>query len=205
MGDDDENDVEDTSGYERSGVWPAWLCWEKLLSVLIHDGLGRVPAVLGTVDWLAHEILLSPSFSRWFPLSAHISHFVVLNSTITWKYKVKSSLAISPCHDEELTLSTVYTEYSIDWVQHTLSTAYSEYCIHRILHHPKIYCLPLLASLSSCGRPYCTELSIFPQLRVNQRIESQHPSRLPPELPPPSCPPLCTTAISLYHGLQVDL
>jgi hypothetical protein len=33
MGDEDENDVEDMSGYEKSGVQLAWLGWEDLVSV----------------------------------------------------------------------------------------------------------------------------------------------------------------------------
>jgi hypothetical protein len=31
--DEDENDVEDTSGYEKSGVQLAWLGWKDLVSV----------------------------------------------------------------------------------------------------------------------------------------------------------------------------
>ena len=63
MGDEDENDVEDTSGYEKSGVRLAWVRCEDLVSVLLHAGSGFEPAVSGMVNWLAHEILLSPSFS----------------------------------------------------------------------------------------------------------------------------------------------
>jgi len=57
MGDEDENDMEDTSGYEKSGVRLAWLGWDDLVSVLVRAGSGVVPAVLGMVNWLAHEIL----------------------------------------------------------------------------------------------------------------------------------------------------
>jgi len=32
IGDDDENDVEDTSGYEKSGVRIAWLGLEDIIS-----------------------------------------------------------------------------------------------------------------------------------------------------------------------------
>jgi len=49
MGDEDENDVEDTSGYEKSGVRLARLGWEDLVSVLLHARSGLVPAVLGMV------------------------------------------------------------------------------------------------------------------------------------------------------------
>jgi len=116
-----------------------------------------------------------------------------------------TSRSIWPCHDEELTLSTAYNQYSIRRVQHTLHTAYTEYCMHHVLHHHKIDCLPLPASLSSLGRPCCTQFSTFPQLQVNQCIESQLPSRLPPKLPPPDWPPPCTPPISRDRGLQVHL
>jgi len=71
--------------------------------------------------------------------------------------------------------------------------------MHQVQHHPKIDSLPLPASFSSLGG-YCTQLSTFPQLQVNQWIESQLPSRLPPNRPPLSTPP-----ISLDHSLQVHL
>jgi hypothetical protein len=89
MGDEDKNDMEDTSGYEKYGVRLAWLgleeAWlrlEDLVSVLLHAGSGLLPAVSGMVNWLAYVILSSPSFSWWFPPSSFISLFVVLNSTI---------------------------------------------------------------------------------------------------------------------------
>jgi len=68
--------------------------------------------------------------STLFGSSSPISHFLVHNSTIIADHKVKSSLFISPCHDQEVTPSTAYTAYSIHRVQHTLSTAYIEYSIH---------------------------------------------------------------------------
>jgi len=119
-GDEDESDMEDMSGYEKSGVRLAWLgvevTWlglEDHVSVLVPAGSGLVPAVSGMVNWLAHEIVSSPSFSWWFPPSPLISLFLVLNSTITKEHEVKSSLSISPCHNHELTPSTAYTKYSI--------------------------------------------------------------------------------------------
>jgi len=81
------------------------------------------------VNWLAHEILLSPSFSWWFPQYSVCFLILVFYSTVTWKNEVKSLLSISPCHNQELTLSTAHTDYSKHWVQHTLSIAYSEYCV----------------------------------------------------------------------------
>jgi len=83
MGDEDENDMEDRSGYEKSGVRLAWLGLEDLVSVLLPAKSRLVPAVSGMVNWLTHKILLSPTFSWCFPPSPLISLFLVLNSTIT--------------------------------------------------------------------------------------------------------------------------
>jgi len=92
----------------------------------------------------------------------------------------------------------VNTTYRIHWILHTPSTACTEYCILCVLHQPIMDCLPLPASLSSLGRPCCTQYPTFPQLGINQYIDSQLPLRLPPELLPSSTPP-----ISLDHALQV--
>jgi len=90
-------------------------------------------------------------------------------------------------------------------VQHTPSTAYTKYSIHRALHHPNIHCFSLPASLSSFGRPCCTQFSTFLQLRINQWLESQLPLCLPSELLPPDWPPPSTPPIWLNHGLQAHL
>jgi hypothetical protein len=49
-GDEDEHDVEDTSGYEKSGVRLAGLGWEDPVSVLLHAGSGLLPTVSGVVN-----------------------------------------------------------------------------------------------------------------------------------------------------------
>jgi len=210
MGDDNGNNVEDKCRYEKSGVRLAWLSWKDIISVLLHVGLEHVPTVLGMVNWLACEILLSPSYSWWFALSPLLSLFLVLNSTITLEHKVKSSFSISPYDNQELTLSTAtpckaYTKYSIHWVQHTPSTAYTVYCIHCEMRHPKIDCLPLPDSLSSLGRPCWTQFSKFPSTQHNQWIESQLLAHLCFQLLPPDWLAQSTPPISLDHGLQVHL
>jgi len=50
IGDEDENNMEDTSGYAKSGVRLARLGWEDLISVLVRTGWGLVPAVSGMVN-----------------------------------------------------------------------------------------------------------------------------------------------------------
>jgi len=67
MGDENENDMEDLTGYEQSGVRLAWLSLENFVSVLLPTGSGLVPAVLGIDNWLAHEILLVPVSHDDFP------------------------------------------------------------------------------------------------------------------------------------------
>jgi len=67
MEDEDENDMEDTSGYENSGVRLARLGFQDLLSALLPTELGLVPAISGMVNWLAHEILLVPGSHDDFP------------------------------------------------------------------------------------------------------------------------------------------
>jgi hypothetical protein len=113
VGHHDKEPIEDISGYMMSGVQLAWLGCEDLKLVVIRAGLEYNPAVSGMVNTTTHGILWSPSFSGWFPQSLLISLFLVLNSTITYKQKVMSSLSISLCHDYELTPSTTYTQYSI--------------------------------------------------------------------------------------------
>ena len=50
MGDEDQNDMQDTSGYEKSGVLLASMGLEDLVSVNLLAGSGVVPAVLGKVN-----------------------------------------------------------------------------------------------------------------------------------------------------------
>jgi len=172
-GDEDEDDVEDTSGYGKSGVRLAWFGWGDLVSVPLLTGSGLVPAVSRMVNWLAHEILYVPvspddlphllsslSFSSWTlpsPKNTKLSHpSLSLHAMIMSQHRVQH------------TLSTAYTEYSIHRVQHTPSTAYTEYSLRRVLHHPMIDCLCLPASLSALSGPWCTQFSTFPELWVNQ-------------------------------------
>jgi len=49
MGDEDENDMENTSGYEKSGVRLTCLGLEDPVSVILLAGSGLVPAVSGMV------------------------------------------------------------------------------------------------------------------------------------------------------------
>jgi len=80
--DNPENNVEDTSGYEKSEVRLAWLGWEDLGSVILHLRMELVTAVLGMVNSQGHKILLSLGFSWWFPQSPPISLFLILNIPI---------------------------------------------------------------------------------------------------------------------------
>ena len=107
--------------------------------------------------------------------------------------------------------SGVDTEYSIHRVQHTPSTAYTEYSIHRVQHtlstaYPAYCIIPRSTvtrsqPVSYLGRPCCTQVSTFAQLRIDRWMKSPMLlSCLPPDLPPPS-----TTPILIDHGFQVYL
>jgi len=110
------------------------------------------------VNWLAHKILYSPSFSRWFPPSPLIfslsrpklyhhlrtrSQVIALYLSMPWS-RVNTEYSIHPgtayteysIHRVQHTPSTAYTEYSIHPVQHTPSTAYTQYNIHPVQHTP---------------------------------------------------------------------
>jgi len=111
-----------------------------------------------------------------------------------------------------------YTEYSIDWVQHTFNTGYTRYS------ESSQDQLSPAPSYPGSG-PCCTQFCTFPQLWVNQWIESQFPSHMTPKLPPPDWPPPDslppdwlrpdwpssdqspprTPPILINHGLQVYL
>jgi len=112
---------------------------------------------------------------------------------------------------------SISSDPSLPWTQHhhrlrmrsediplCLSIPWSwvnpKYSIHQVQHHPQINSLPLPASFSSLGRWYCTKLSTFPQLQVNQWIESPLPSRIPPNRPPPS-----TSSFTLNYRPRVHL
>jgi hypothetical protein len=129
MQDEDGTHMSDTSRHENSGVWLVWLGLENLLSVWLPARSGVITAASGIANWLAQESILSPGFSWWFPVSFYLSLSHLLNSTITFDNRAKSSLSISVCHQDLLTVSTAFTVYWIHRVFHTPSTASTEYCI----------------------------------------------------------------------------
>jgi len=67
MEDEYENNMEETSSYEKSGVRLAWLGLEDLVSVLVPTRLGLEPAISAMVNWLAHQILSVPVSHDDFP------------------------------------------------------------------------------------------------------------------------------------------
>jgi len=72
----------------------------------------------------SYPLVSSPSFSS-----------SSLISTIIAEHKVKSSLSISPCHDNELAPSIAYTEYRVHRVQHTPSIASIQDCLSFLHSH----------------------------------------------------------------------
>jgi len=77
---EDETDVEDTSGYAKSGVQLGILGWEDLVSVKLHAGSGLVPAI--NWGWSIHSHTKFPK-SQFLMMICPISLLLVLNSTIT--------------------------------------------------------------------------------------------------------------------------
>jgi len=108
MGDEDRTNMEDASGYVTSGVWLAWMRWQDLISVSLPAGLGLVRALSGMVNWLTHEILLSPSLSWWLSLSSLISLF------LCWTLPSSNNMKLS-----HPTLSLHAMLMRLHWVQHT--------------------------------------------------------------------------------------
>jgi len=111
-------------------------------------------------------------------------------------------------------------------VQHTPSTAYTEYCIHRTLHHPKIDCLPLPASLSAdhvvLNSPHSHNYELSNELNLSSRHASFPNYRLQIDHVPVLLQSCSTTAChcisnlsrsrppsassnSHYYGLQVRM
>jgi len=197
MGDEDENDMENTSGPGKSGVQLARLGLEDLILVILQPGSRVVPAISGMVNWLTHENLWSPSFSWWFPSSPLISLCHVLNSTITQEHKVKSSLSMSPCHYHALILSTAYIKFSI------IHGSIQIDCFHVLLQSCSIIACKSISKLAQSQAPNASLSSLNLSLELHLRprsitasksiatlAQSRHPSASP---------------ILLYHGLQVHL
>jgi len=114
---------------------PIWQGWVSIRRV--------IPPIQGLRNPIRQVVPRITHIHSYPPFCAHLhppSLFLFHNSTIITEQKVKLSLSIAPCHDYELTMSAGYTEYSIDWVQHTPSTAYTEHCIYWVQHtKSKVY------------------------------------------------------------------
>jgi len=81
MRNEDANDMEDPSRFEKSGVPHACLSLEGLISALLPHRSAIVPSVSWMRDWLAHKVLSSPSLSWWFGQAPLIS-ISFLSSTL---------------------------------------------------------------------------------------------------------------------------
>jgi hypothetical protein len=82
-GDEDENDIEDTIGYEKQGAWHAILGSEVHMLVFLPSGFGVISALSGLQSWLAQQLFWSCSFWWWYPQSSLISLFLILTAAIT--------------------------------------------------------------------------------------------------------------------------
>jgi hypothetical protein len=74
MGDEDENDMEDMSGYEKSGPELAGLGLEAIVSVLLPAGSGLIPAISGMVNVTRTQISPKSQFLIMIsPISSDLS------------------------------------------------------------------------------------------------------------------------------------
>jgi len=184
MGDEDENDIEDMNGYEPSGVWLTWFSLEDLIFVFLPTRLGVLPAVSEMINWLAHEVLLSPSFSKWFHSSPFISLFLYHHlCTQSWDIPI-------------------YLFMQWSWVNTKSS-------IHWVLHYPKMDSLPHPASLSSRISHLLMSHVVLNSLHSHDceltNAYSLLPWHLCPNLLSPDQPRASTTPISISLGLGVHL
>jgi len=163
-GQEDENDVKDTSRCEKSGIWLAWVRWDALTYLLIHTGLRLIPAISG---WLndSHTIFFQVPFSH-----NDLSHLL---SALSFKFSTLPSPKNTKLSYPSLSIYAMIK--SSRHVQHTPSRAYTDCWIQCIMHLPKTDRLPLPPSLSSVGRSSCTQLPRFRLLPVNQWVESHLP------------------------------
>jgi len=115
IGDKDENNMQDTRGFEKSGEPLVLLGVEDHVSLWIPAGSGLVPAESDIVNWLAHEIFK-------LPVSHHdFSH-------IFWSLSFLCTTQPSP---KNKTLSHPFQTYfsiilSWHWVQDAPSIASSQ-------------------------------------------------------------------------------
>jgi len=200
-----ENDVQDTSRYEKSEVRLAWLGWDGRVSVVLYTRSGLIPAVSGMVNILAHEIVWSPTFSWWFVPTPHVSLLLILNSTITLEYAVKSLLSISPFRDHQLTPSTVHSEYRVHRVQHILSTTLSQDWLSPnprqslLPRHTMLFSVLYIPTITSWPMNTVPGPILLPFWTTAFRLTaSKYCSNLARLSPPSACPYLCGPSLKVY-------
>jgi len=94
-------------------IWPVSV-WIRLVVLPIQ---GLLYPIRQVIPLLFHHHSYPPYYYHLSPLSL----FFVYNSIIITKFKVKSSLSISPCYNLEFTLSTAYTSCRIQYPPHNVS------------------------------------------------------------------------------------
>jgi hypothetical protein len=123
MGNVDSNNMNDTSGYEKSDVWLACDDLTNLRSVVLPNWSEHTPAILGMVNWLSNRILLSLSFSWSYPNILSSPWF----SSTTLPSHVKPNLPYPTLRQQARILSD-------NQIQYRPGTAYTEYCKHWVHH-----------------------------------------------------------------------
>jgi len=96
-----------------------------------------ITPIQGLLNPIRQVVPLISQVGSWPPYRSHLHppSLSFLSTTLPslQEHKVKSSLAISPCHHHELTPSAAHAECNI----------------HRVQHTPRIVCRPFIVSISS--------------------------------------------------------
>ena len=110
MGDEDENDEEDMSGYGKSGVQICLIGLGRLPINIITRRIGTRTCHIwdGKLTRLQNS-LKSQCLMIISPFSTHYS----LSRPELYRHEVESSLTISLCHDQDSTPNTAHNEYSL--------------------------------------------------------------------------------------------
>jgi len=129
MGDDDEHDVENISGYEKSGVWHIWCGLGNRCIGVSLPLIGTHTCWIGDGKLFSAQNLLKSQFLLMItPISTHLNHSgtQLYHHPRTWSSVITLYLSMP--------WLAVNTKYSIHRVQHTHSTPCTVYGIHGVLY-----------------------------------------------------------------------
>jgi len=104
-------------------IWQVWL----LIQLQVALPWGHFNPIRHVVHLISHIHLDPPYYSHLRPPSP----VLVQNSTMVAEHKVKLFLPISPCHNDESTRNSAYTEHSTPAKTKFASSNVFAYCTHK--------------------------------------------------------------------------